>query len=153
MPKSTNERLPSMATESKPSSDPWANAPQMDILPFVTAEERAQLVNSGATVKVTHVEYDRTGQYGPKFVVTFIHPDGDARQMSMTSQSGKTPRDQINKWMWSELRTGTYPDGISARICKRGRAYMFDKPGAESERDNTVTTEMASSGNSDMPDF
>ena len=72
----------------------------------------------------------------------------------MTSQQGKTPRDQTNKYMWAQLRTGNYPKGIPARVCKRGRAYMLDQPGAESERDDSFAGAGAATGTAtDAPDF
>lgn len=132
-----------------PQADPWANAPTSDgIIPFLTSDQRAQLVNSGEVCQVQQVAYDAHGQFGPKFVTTFTAPDGNDYQISFTSANGRTPRDLINKWMWDQTRKGIRP--IPARLCKRGRAYMFDKPGSPSDRDNSVASAIDTE---DRPDF
>lgn len=135
--------------KSTQAEDPWATVPTTDtIIPFLTGDQRAELVNSGAVCQVQSVEYDAHGQFGPKFVTTFTAPDGNDYQISFTTANGRTPRDVINKWMWTETRKGNRP--IPARLCKRGRAYMFDRPGSDSERDMTVA---AVPDSEDTPNF
>jgi hypothetical protein len=138
-----------MSTDPKTSEDPWSAAPTTEgIIPFLTGEQRAELVNSGALCQVQQVDYDAHGQFGPKFVTTFTAPDGNDYQISFTTANGRTPRDILNKWMWEQTRKGNRP--IPARLCKRGRAYMFDRPGSMSERDATAASPTDSE---DRPDF
>jgi hypothetical protein len=138
-----------MAESQTPKTDPWSTAPTTEgIIPFLTTQQRADLVNSGETCQVQHVEYDAHGQFGAKFVTTFTAPDGNDYQISFTSANGRTPRDITNKWMWEQTRKGAVP--IPARLCKRGRAYMFDKPGSQSDHDMTVASP---TDIEDTPDF
>lgn len=140
-----------MTTDPKPAAtdDPWAAAPSTaEVIPFLTSNQRAELVNSGAVCQIQLVEYDAHGQFGPKFVTTFTAPDGNDYQISFTTANGRTPRDILNKWLWEQTRKGNRP--IPARLCKRGRAYMFDRPGSPSERDLSAASP---SDSEDHPDF
>lgn len=123
------------------ANDPWASAPEtIAPLPFITPARRAELVNTRATVQVSAADYVNDSRFGPKFVMTCIHPDGDEFRISFSTNHGRSPRDQINKWMWQQIRTTGKP--IPASLCRRGNAYFLDKPGAESDQD-TVTAEQA----------
>ena len=114
--------------------DPWDSAPDTEIpTPFITRKRRAVLVNTRATVQVVACEYGNDGRFGPKFTMTCVHPDGDEFRISFSTNGGKSPRDQINKWIWQQLRSGGDP--IRASICRRGNAYFLDRPGAESDHD------------------
>jgi hypothetical protein len=138
--------------ENTPSAkaDAWASVPSTEeIIPFLTSTMRAELVNARAVCQVQNVVYEAHGQFGPKFVTTFTAPDGNDYQISFTSAGGRSPRDIINKWMFQQTRDGNRP--IPAQLCKRGRAYMFDRPGSASERDTTAA--IPSSSSEDIPDF
>jgi len=138
-----------MTTDKPTTNDPWASAPGTeDIIPFITGTMRADLVNSRAVCQVQQVAWDSHGQFGPKFVTTFTAPDGNDYQISFATSGGRTGRDRLNRWMYDETRKGNGP--IPAQLCKRGRAYMFDRPGSESERDVSVTSAFDSE---DQPDF
>jgi hypothetical protein len=139
-----------MKEGSPMATDPWADAPETSVpTPFITRRRRAQLVNTRATVQVTGADYMNDGRFGPKFTMTCVHPDGDEFRISFSTNSGKSPRDQINKWMWEKLRKGGTP--IPASICKRGNSYYLDAPGAESDQD--MITSEDSSWSADEPEF
>lgn len=139
-----------MKGKSTMSNDPWASAPDTATpIPFITKARRAELVNTRATVQVTGADYANDGQFGPKFTMTCVHPDGDEFRISFSTNRGKSPRDQINKWLWQTIRDTGKP--VPASVCKRGNAYYLDKPGAESDQDNATDTQ--SSGNVWEPEF
>lgn len=122
------------------ANDPWASAPDTPApTPFITKLRRAGLVNTRATIQVTAVEYGNDRQFGPRFIMTCIHPDGDEFRISFATNGGTTPRDQTNKWMWETIRSTKQP--IPASLCKRGNAYYLDRPGAESDTDGIPADE------------
>lgn len=158
MPISGNgdQNMSDQATVKKESADVWASAPDAPLIPFLTADQRAALVNSRDVLKVTGMEYRKEGLYGPNFNATFIGPDGNAYHYSFTTSGGGTPRDQINKWIWETINKKK-ESPIPVVLCKRGRSYYFDKPGSESEMDYAgeaaVPGQADSGASGDTPDF
>lgn len=143
-----------MVESANASTDVWASAPDVPLIPFLDGDQRAELVNTRATLYVTGMEYDKNGRFGPAFVATFIVPNGDAFQYTFTTNGGKTPRDQTNKWIWTKINKEKN-DRIPVQLCKRGRSYYFDKPGSETESDGSAGF-MPGSGAAndlDVPDF
>jgi hypothetical protein len=138
------------------SDDIWAEQPDTPLIPFLSNQQRAQLVNDRAVLKLTGMDYESTGMYGPKFVATFIVPSGDAYNLSFTVKSIKSPspRDITNKWLWT-LVNEKKQSGIPVQLVKRGRAYMLAKPGSESDFDvSGLEGSPVTTGNlPDIPDF
>lgn len=107
----------------------WDSAPDEPIIPFLTNEQRADLINTQAELNVTGMDWDKNGRFGPCFVATFIvKKTGDAYQYSFTANvSRPSPRDKANKWMWAQIRNGNGP--IPAQLYKQGAAFFLDRPG------------------------
>jgi hypothetical protein len=111
----------------------WDEAPDAPLVPFITSDQRAELVNTSATLQLTGMDYDQGGQFGPKFVATFIGPDGNAYQYSMQSRGGRSPRDKVNRWLW-ELINKQHKGPVPVQLVKRGSAFLLDRPGSESDK-------------------
>lgn len=162
MPGVRNRESESIQTEGKEMADApakneadvWESAPDAPLIPYLTNEQRAALVNEKATIYITGMEYESQGRFGARFLATLIAPDGNGYHYGFTSAGGNgrapSPRDLTNKWMRDQIR-GHKADRIPAQLCKRGNSYYLDKPGAESDRDETVP-EMATGGATEVPD-
>jgi len=149
------EAKPETATKQGRSSatdDPWATVPDTPaLIPFLTAAQRADVVNGRAVLQVTGMEYDAHGTYGARFVATFLAPDGNAYKYAFKANRGTTPRDVINKWIWTKINQEKV-NPVPVVMCKRGNAYFFDRPGSESERDQSEAAP-STAADFDVPDF
>lgn len=138
--------------DANTEADVWAEAPDAPLIPFITDEQRANLISTRATLYLTGMEYVKDGRFGPKFEATFIAPDGNGYSYSMTTAHGRTPRDKINKWLW-DLITNQKRIRIPVQLVKRGSAYMLDKPGSETDPVATVAPVSSMGDKLDTPDF
>lgn len=125
--------------ETVNQSSVWDKAPNVPLIPFLDAEQRATLVNQKATVQLMDMIYDRTGSFGDRFVATILVPAGIVDEESgtykfgMKSSMGQSPRDHTNKFLMSQLKGGSGP--IECQLIKQGRAYLLAQPGSDTETD------------------
>lgn len=97
---------------------------------FLSKDEKAALVKSGKTVKITNVyAFTDAGQYpGPAFM-TILDVDGEERKLSFKRDSGVESRDRQlqNAIAWF----AEHPDEpIEVVLTKAGNAFLF-KPAGE----------------------
>ncbi len=127
-----------MAANSNSGNDPvsekdvWADAPDTPLQTYITTDQRAELVNSKATLFLVGMDYNPTGRFGPNFDAEFFAPDGSVYRYSMTTNGGRTPRDKTNKWLW-ELINKKGATRVPVQLIKQGNAYFLAKPGSDTE--------------------
>jgi hypothetical protein len=115
------------------SENVWDNAPDVVLIPYIDATQRANLINRRVIVQLTGMDYESNGRFGPKFIATFLIGD-DAYHYSISSSGGKSPRDLLNKYLYNQVRAGAVP--IPCQLVRKGSAYMFAKPGTDTDPDD-----------------
>jgi hypothetical protein len=107
--------------------DPWDDVPDGALSPFITTEERDQLIVDGTPFRVVSIHYEAT-QHGPKFFVDIELPGTHwQRTISYSASDKHHPRmAQLSKLAaWLEK----YQDGeLHAKLVIAGSGTALARP-------------------------
>lgn len=112
-------------TEAIP--DPWADAPDGTMPPFITPDERDRLITEQRTVFITDIRQEQTAHGGKWYADIMIPPNGVERTCSFTIDANNSPRNRLLShlmdWM-NKYKVTVLP----VVLVRAGNGYMFAKP-------------------------
>lgn len=111
----------------QPIPDPWDDVPDGALSPFITAEERDQLIVDGTPFRVVSIHQEQT-QHGPKIYVDIELPDsGWQRTISYSASDKRHPRmaqlAALAAWL-DKYPTGT----LHAKLVTAGTGTALARP-------------------------
>jgi hypothetical protein len=108
--------------------NPWDTVPDGALAPFISPDERDQLIVDGTIFQVTSIALVEVTAHGPKWYVEITMRDGDwNRVCSLDAGDKRHPRMTqlagLRDWM------AKYPGSpLFARLVGAGRGYALAKP-------------------------
>jgi len=112
-------------TETIP--DPWQDAPDGTMPPFITPEERDRLITEKRVVFVLLIRQEGTVHGGKWYVDIMIPPNGIERTCSFTIDPGNTPRNRLLQHLMTWM-TKYEVTALPVVLVRAGNGYMFARP-------------------------
>lgn len=120
---------------SEQGTDPWADAPDGTLAPFLERPERNRLISDKTVVGIHSVTIEQTA-YGNKWYVTISLPDNSARCCTFKIEERELPRDRTLQHLktWLAKNEGEH---VPAILVPAGNGYIFAAPPGWENRDST----------------
>lgn len=119
-------------TEQTTIPDPWSSAPDGAMPPFITPDERDQLIRERRVVFLMSIRQENTAHGRKWYCDIMVPPNGEERTCSFTVDTTSSPRNRLlehlRTWM-AQYNVTTLP----VILVRAGQGYIFAKPPESTE--------------------
>lgn len=119
-------------TDEKTVPDPWANAPDGTMPPFLSVDERENLIKTQRVVYLRSIRQEDT-THGRKWYADIMEPTtGNERTCSFTVDKDPTPRNRLLGYL-RDFMAQYELTVLPVILVRAGQGYMFGKPPDETD--------------------